>query len=384
MKKICFVTTVSMTLKAFVLDTAKYLHETGDFDISFICNDDEQFAASLPEYIHFYPIPMERGISLGGFKAMWAIRKIFKDQKFDIVQYSTPNAACYSSIAAWIAKVPVRLYCQWGIAYVGFTGLKRAIFKLEEKMVCKLSTWIEPDSFGNLSFCHKEGLYPESKGSVIWNGSASGVNLQKFDMSCKDEWREEIRRKYDIPNTAKVFIFIGRVTRDKGINELFSATKALFEEYSDAYLLMVGPNENAGSVNRELYDWSVKEDRVIYCGFTSEVEKYLSASDVYVLPSYREGFGSAVVEAEAMQLPVIVSRIPGPTDAMQENITGLVVEKGSSSELLKAMKLLYDDEVLRDKFAANAYTFATEKFEQQELFAKILEDRRKLLGDHDE
>lgn len=379
MKKICFVTTVSMTLKAFVLDAAKYLHEKSDFDISFICDNDEQFAASLPEYIHYYPIPMERGISIGGFKAMWAIRGIFKEQKFDIVQYSTPNAACYASIAAWMAKVPVRLYCQWGIAYVGFTGVKRAIFKLEEKMVCKLSTWIEPDSFGNLSFSHAEGLYPENKGSVIWNGSASGVNLKKFDVSQKAEWREKIREQYNILEDAKVFIFIGRVTRDKGINELFYATKQLFEQYKDTYLLMVGPNENSGSVDQALYDWSVKEKRVIYCGFSAEVEKYLAASDVYVLPSYREGFGSAVVEAEAMQLPVIVNNIPGPTDAMQENVTGLIVEKGNAEELLTAMKRLYSDKDLREDLAKNAHTFAAEKFEQLTLFEKMRLDREQLM-----
>lgn len=379
MKKICFVTTIPMTIKAFVLDTAKYLHEKGDFDISFICNNDEEFVASLPEYIHCYSVSMERGISLGGFKAMFAMKRIFKEQKFDLVQYSTPNASCYASLAAWLAKIPVRLYCQWGIAYVGFSGIKRKIFKLEEKMVCKLSTWIEPDSFGNLSFSHKEGLYPENKGSVIWNGSASGVNLKKFDVSHKDEWKKEIRRKNKIPEDAKVFVFIGRVTKDKGINELFSATKKLFEEYGDAYLLMVGANENSGSVDQKLYEWSVKEKRVIYCGFTNEVEKYLSASDVYILPSYREGFGSAVIEAEAMGIPVIVTDIPGPTDAMQKDTTGLIVKKGSVEELIIAMNRLYGDAKLRERLAKNAYKFAITRFEQKKLFEYILEDRNHLL-----
>lgn len=379
MKKICFVTTIPMTIKAFVLDTAKYLHEKGDFDISFICNNDEEFAASLPEYIHYYSVSMERGISLGGFKAMFAMKRIFQEQKFDLVQYSTPNASCYASLAAWLAKIPVRLYCQWGIAYVGFIGIKRKIFKLEEKMVCKLSTWIEPDSFGNLSFSHKEGLYPENKGSVIWNGSASGVNLKKFDVSHKVEWRGEIRKKYNISEDAKVFIFIGRVTKDKGINELFSATKKLFEEYGDAYLLMVGANENSGSVDQKLYEWSVKEKRVIYCGFTNEVEKYLSASDVYILPSYREGFGSAVIEAEAMGIPVVVTDIPGPTDAMQKDTTGLIVKKGCVEELTIAMNRLYRDAKLRERLAKNAYKLAITRFEQKKLFEYILEDRNHLL-----
>lgn len=379
MKKICCVTTISMTLKAFVLDTAKYLHENGGYDVSFICNYDEEFANSLPEYVHYYPVSMERGISIGGLKAMIEIKKILKREKFDIVQYSTPNASCYTALASALAHVPVRLYCQWGIAYVGFSGIKRKIFKFEEKMVCKLSTWVEPDSFGNLKFSHDEKLYPSKKGSVIWNGSASGVNTKKFNKDNKDIWRSEIREKYGIPDNAKVFIFVGRVTRDKGINELFAATRNLLKKYEDMYLMVVGPNENAGFVNENLYEWSVKNEKVIYSGFTNEVEKYLSASDVYVLPSYREGFGSAVIEAEAMGLPVIISDIPGPTDAMKKNYTGLVVAKGSIKELAKAMSALYKNSDLREKYGANAYEFAITNFEQGELFRKILADRDRLL-----
>lgn len=198
-------------------------------------------------------------------------------------------------------------------------------------------------------------------------------------MSHKDEWKKEIRRKNKIPEDAKVFVFIGRVTKDKGINELFSATKKLFEEYGDAYLLMVGANENSGSVDQKLYEWSVKEKRVIYCGFTNEVEKYLSASDVYILPSYREGFGSAVIEAEAMGIPVIVTDIPGPTDAMQKDTTGLIVKKGSVEELIIAMNRLYGDAKLRERLAKNAYKFAITRFEQKKLFEYILEDRNHLL-----
>lgn len=384
MKRICYVTTISATLKAFVIDTAKYLHENGGYDVSFICDYDKEFAESLPEYIHYYPVSMKRGISIAGIKAMLEIKKILNREKFDIVQYSTPNASCYTAIAAALAHVSVRLYCQWGIAYVGFSGIKRKIFKLEEKMVCKLSTWIEPDSFGNLSFSHDEKLYPPEKGSVIWNGSASGVNTNKFNIKNKASYRNEIREKYNIPAKAIVFIFVGRVTRDKGINELFTVAKKLFEEHGDAYLLMVGPNENAGSVDASLYDWSVKNERVIYCGFTNEVEKYIAASDVYVLPSYREGFGSAVIEAEVMGLPVIVSDIPGPTDAMKKDCTGLVVAKANVKELADAMSTLYEDSGLRESYGSAAYEFAVADFEQSQLLEKILADRDRLLGKEEE
>ena len=219
MKKICFVTTISGTIRSFILKTAIYLHENTDWDISFICNYDKEFENELPDFIHYYPISMERGISIGGIKAMFEMRKIFKREKFDMIQYSTPNASLYASMAGFLARVPVRLYCQWGMAYVGFNGLKRKIFKFVEKTVCHLSTWIEPDSYSNLNFAHKEKLYSKNKGSVIWNGSACGIDLNKFDCSRFDVYRKETREKLNINEKEFVFGFVGRITRDKGIIE---------------------------------------------------------------------------------------------------------------------------------------------------------------------
>ncbi len=380
MKKICFVTTVSMTLKAFVIETAKYLHEEGGYDVSFICDNDPAFAETLPDYIHYYPVSMKRGISLGGIKACREIKKIFKQQKFDLVQYSTPNASLYAALAAKSARIPVRLYCQWGLAYVGMQGTKRKIFRQVEKTVCKLSTWVEPDSFGNLNFCHAEGLYPKSKGSVIWNGSASGVNLHKFDISQKEAWRKAIREKYQLPEDAFVYGFIGRVNRDKGINELFAAFQSIRQIHSNSYLLLVGGEEISEGVNTIMYDWAQKEEQVLFCGFTNVVEQYLSAMDVYILPSYREGFGSAVVEAEAMGVPVIVTDIPGPTDAMIKNETGLIAKKADIATLQAAMDKLYRDRELCQQFGDAGVNLASERFDQNRLKQYILEDRDRLIN----
>lgn len=378
MKKICFVTTVSITLSSFIVETAKYIHEHTDWDISFICNPDEEFEKSLPEYIHFIPVPMERGISLAGIKSMLTMRKIFKEQKFDLVQYSTPNASLYASMASKMAKVPVRLYCQWGMAFVGFQGLKRKIFKFVEKFVCKLSTWIEPDSYGNLDFSHKEGLYPMDKGSVIWNGSANGVNLSKFDISKKDEYRKNIRAEYNIPSDAFVYGFVGRITRDKGVNELFEAFKSLND---NSYLFMIGSEEIDERMDMDLFQWTKANDHIIYTGQVNIVEQYLSAMDVYVLPSYREGFGMGVIEAEAMGVPVIVSNIPGPTDAMKKDLTGFIVEKENVDSLLDAMKKIRADSNRIKEFSKAAYDFAVNNFEQTKLFDYILKDRKYLLGE---
>ena len=379
MKKICFVTTVPITLNAFVLPTLRYLHEHTDWELCVMCDEDPQFRSALPEYIRYIPVSMKRGISFSGIGAMLKMVKIFRKEKFDLVQYSTPNASLYASMAAKMAGVPVRLYCQWGIAYVGFQGFRRKIFKAVEKLVCGMSTQVEPDSFGNLEFSRKEGLYDESKSSVIWNGSASGVDLKKFDISQKSRWREEIRSQWNIPQDAMVYSFVGRITGDKGINELFAAFQALRQENDNIYLMLVGFAEKADSVNQELYEQVLADSNVRFCGYTNVVEQYLSAADVYILPSYREGFGSAVVEAEAMGVPVIVSDIPGPTDAMRRDETGLVVRKADVETLRDAMLRLYDDAELRQRMGEAAYRFASEHFEQTQLAEHILQDRKRLL-----
>lgn len=218
-------------------------------------------------------------------------------------------------------SVPVRLYCQWGIVYVAFHGFKRKVFKILEKITCRNSTWIEHDSFGNLNFSQVEGLYTTDKSSVVWNGSASGVNLKKFDIKHKEEWNHAIRDKYSIENDAFVIGFIGRIKRDKGINELFAACKTFFESNQNSVLLLVGNSEKSETINEELYYWSLNEKRVIYCGRTNEVEKYLSVMSVFILPSYRMG------------VPVIITYIPGPTDAMLDGKTGLIVEKADVNNL---------------------------------------------------
>lgn len=380
-KKICYVTTVATTMESFLLPVYRYLKENTDWEITVICDETEGFDQKLPEGVRYIPVSMKRGISLGGFAACNRMRKIFKKEKFDLVQYSTPNASLYASIAAKLAGVKNRLYCQWGMAFVGFSGMKRKLFRWVEKLVCRLSTRIEPDSFGNLEFCHGEGLYGPEKSGVVWNGSACGVDLNKFDIAQRPAWRKTIRQKLGISEDATVLTFVGRITGDKGVNELFTACRELMQQQQDLHLLLVGREENSGSVEEELYQWARDTANVHFCGYSDVVEQYMAAAEMYVLPSYREGFGSAVIEAQAMGVPVIVTDIPGPTDAMEENITGLVVPVKDAEALQMAIEALAGNPEDRELMGQAGYDFVKERFDQQVLLEKILEDRKALLGE---
>lgn len=377
--KVCFVATIPLTLKTFILRLAQYIHENIDWEIYFICDYEQDFENSLPEYIHYYPVHMHRGINFS-LSAERQIYKICKNEKFDLIQFCTPNASLYTSIAAARAHVPVRLYCQWGIAYVGFNGLKRKLFKLEEKFVCSRATVIEPDSFSNLNFAVSEGLYKREKGRVVWNGSACGIDLKRFDISKRSDYRQKIRMELGIPDSAFVFGFVGRVKIDKGITELFEAFKKTQNTIEDSYLIVVGADERPDYIENDLFNWANENNRIIFTGYSDKVEQYLSAMDCFVLPSYREGFGLSVAEAEVMGLPVIVTDINGPIDAMVEGQTGIVIPVKDAEALYNAMVELYSDETKRSDLGAAGYGFVRENFEQRELFHRILEDRKALIG----
>lgn len=381
MKRICFVTTIYMTYKSFLKNLSIYLHDTGEYDISLICADEQEAHEDVPNFVHYFPVKMERGVSLSMFESIKQIQVVLEKEKFDIVQYSTPNAAFYTSIAAKKAKVPVRLYCQWGIRYMGFEGWKRVLFKKLEKITCDNSTFIEVESDNIREFSLKEKLYTADRSCVIWNGSASGVDLSKFDISKKEQWNNEIRTKYGISENDVVFSFAARLTADKGINELLEAFTNLVEKYDNIKLLVMGGMDDSGSINNELVKIAKNSGKVIFTGSVPDVERYYAASDVFVAPSYREGFGLVVIEAESMALPAIVSNVPGQIDAIVSNETGLDCVVKSASSLQEQMEKLILDTELRKRLGENAQKFVEDNFEQKKLFEYLKKHRDELIGE---
>lgn len=382
MKKICFVTTIYMTYKAFLKQLSHYLYETGEYDISLICADEPEAHEDVPEFVHYIPVRMERGVSLSMFESIKQIQAVLEREKFDIVQYSTPNAAFYTSIAAKRAKVPVRLYCQWGIRYMGFEGWKRALFKALEKKTCDNSTFIEVESDNIRNFSLKEKLYTPERSCVIWNGSASGVDLTKFNVSRKAQWKKEIREQYNIKDDDIVFSFAARLTADKGINELLEAFLNLSEKYNNIKLLVMGGMDDSGSLKSDLFAKAEKSESIVFTGSVPDVERYYAASDVFVAPSYREGFGLVVIEAESMALPAIVSDVPGQIDAIVPDETGLACTVKSASSLQEQMEKMISDASLRESLGANAQRYVEDNFEQNKLFGYLKQHRDELIGEN--
>lgn len=376
MKKICYIVTISGTIKSFFISQIKYLSEN-NYKVYIICSNDNLLQKIFGNKIKIIYVDIPRGVNfIKMLKAIYNLVKIFKKEKFDLIQYSTPNASLCSAIAGRISEIKIRNYHLMGFRYLGESGIGKFILKHLEKITCKLSTSIECVSKSNLKLGVEECIFSEEKASVIWNGSTGGVDLKRFDYSKRDKWRREIRLKLGYSNVDFIYGFVGRITRDKGINELLEA----FLEFKDeSKLLLIGNFENENTLDRNLINKAMKDKNIKFHESVVDIEKYFAAIDVLLLPSYREGFGNVIIEAAAMGTPAIVSNIPGPIDAIEEGKTALTVIKKDKDSLLNAMRKIKCEEY--KDMGEKAHIFVKENFESNELNKKILERKKKLLGE---
>lgn len=373
--KIAGIATKALGIKWFMLDNLRYAARNG-FDPYIICEPSDIFENENLDEITYVPKKMGRG-NVSPFevvRCVWMLYKEFKKEKYDIVQYTSSNAALYSSIAGWLAGIPVRIYCQWGISYTDYTGIKLWFYKAMVRITCLFSTRVQPDSFGNLEFSIKEGLYSRSKGNVVFHGSACGVDLSKFDYDRRDEWGKEVRRTYGIPDGEKVFGFVGRIVPEKGINELLEAFMTLGRD--DVSLFVVGPFYEAERLNQEIYQRARNHEKIHFTGPVNNPAKYFAAFDFFVFPSYREGFGSVALEAAALGTPTIVSNIKGPTEFIHHMENGLICEPRSMERLKDALIValgLSEDEY--KQLSDNCHKKAANEFDSRLYQKAFVEDR---------
>lgn len=372
-KKICYIVTIPETIEAFFISQLVYLSENG-FEVTVICSKVNRLQEKLIG-IRCISVDIPRGISFA--KMVSAIKKlyfIFIKERFDIIQYSTPNAALCAAIAGWLSRIKSRNYHIMGFRYLGERNIVKEFLKLLEKLTCVLSTSIECVSKSNLELGIREHIFSKTKAVLIWNGSSGGVDLVKFNYANRDKYREEIREKYYINSTEFVFGFVGRITKDKGINEILEA----YGKINSGKLFLIGNIEDGNSLDNTLYKKSIENDNIIYTGAVSQVEKYYAAIDVLLLPSYREGFGNVIIEAGAMGTPAIISNIPGPVDAVIANRTALIVPAKDADSLCRAMKKIMhlDYKLMGDE----ARAFIENNFSSQKLNQYILERKCNLFN----
>lgn len=377
MKKICGIATLPRTIQSFMLGNLEYVSDHG-FE-SYCMSSPGEIDSQKVKYIS---IPQMKWGVMGPlelFRCIRALYKVFKKEQFDIIQYATSNAALCASIAGWLARVPVRINLQWGIAYPVFKGWKRWLFYYSTLLICKLSTSVQPDSKGNLRFSIEHRLYPAKKGAVVYNGSACGIDLDKYNYHKRDVWRKEINDQYHLADFKIVYGFVGRVVVEKGINELLEAFMAM--DKPDACLVIVGPLNDVGRLNQEIYQKSLLQSNIVFIGSVPNAAKYYAAFDFLMLPSYQEGFGMTILEAAGVGTPSIITNIKGPTELIQDRINGLICEVKSVESLKSVMQKAYDmTEEEYQKMAEKAYEIAVRDFDSEQFKNKFLENRTSLLN----
>lgn len=376
-KKICCITTVDVTQIAFVADAMYQLVEKGH-EVTLVCSDTTKVRKMKGNSFRYVDMPMKRGVSFSDMLVMpWKFRKFFKHEDFDFVQYATPNASLFASAGAWMAGVPVRLYCQWGIRYVGVSGIMRKVLKSLEHLTCYLSTDICPASQKNLEYAVNEGLYRPDKAKIIGNGGTIGIDLAKYDIEHKQKCKDEVLVQYPVLKDKLVICSVGRLSRDKGSFELLEAFNRLAKEREDIVLMMVGDTED--NIPENLIPVT-KHERVLFTGFTNEVNKYLSACDVLVHPSYREGFSMVIQEAMAMQLAVVTTDIPGPSEVIEEGVTGILVQPRDTDSLYEGLKEILSNKTQMEQMAVAGRKRCEKLFNRQRMLQLTYEHRMNLMN----
>lgn len=291
---------------------------------------------SKMENIRTIDINLERRISLKqDIISLISLVKLFYSEKPHIVHANTPKASLLGMVAAWITRVPHRIYTVTGLRFETTHGLFRFLLKSMERITCLAATKVIPEGDGVRNTLYKEHITRKPL-QKIHNGNINGIDVDYFDRTEDVLSRASKLRKSNLNEI--VFIFIGRIVRDKGINELISAFDQLSSEHNNVRLLLVGRFENELDPIEPKTKRIIEENtKICYMGFQSDVRPYLAASDILILPSYREGFPNVVLQAGAMGLPCIVSDISGCNEIIQVNYNGIIVPKQDVEALYTAM-----------------------------------------------
>ena len=374
--KICALTTISKTMDWFVVDNMRNLANNG-YEVTLICNMEQGFRERNADYATCINIPMKRGVCVKDLMTMpFKLKRIFKQNNFDIIFYTSPNVSLYSGLAGKSAGVKNRVYCQYGLRYISCKGVKRELFKAVEKISCSLATTVRSASPKNRQTAIEAGLCDEDKIKVLGIGGTVGVDLKGCDKINKPEVRKTLRKKYNIPESDFLFGFVGRINADKGINELIEAFLKLSEERSDISLCLVGMLDDTNKVSDETLKKARENDKIFFTGNVppEQVYSHLAMFDVLVHPTYREGFGKVLQEAMGMSVPILTTDVIGASEVVEKDISGLLVKPADVEDLKRGMERLLSDEALRDSLAKNGRARAAKYFDRPIMLANILED----------
>lgn len=366
-KKVIRISTVPMSLNLLLEGQLKML--SADYEVVAVSSPGKDLEeVARREGVRTVAIPMERRISpLKDLVSLYQLIALFRKERPWMVHSLTPKAGLLAMLASRLCHVPVRIHTFTGLVFPSATGLKRQLLMATDRLTCSCATLINPEGRGvkrdlerfNIT---KKTLY------IIGNGNINGIDLDYFSRTPEVMQQAERYTEKD----CTTFCFVGRIVGDKGINELVAAFTHLYQSHPDIQLLLVGPlEEQLDPVTPETRAAIEHHTAIHFVGWKDDIRPFLAASDIFVFPSYREGFPNVVLQAGAMDLPCIVTDINGCNEIISHGVNGLIIPPKNTVKLEAAMKKLLLDPHLRKQISRKARLWIAERYERKALWEKL-------------
>lgn len=356
--KILIVAAIPMTIKMFLLGYVSVLAER--YDVTVVCSGEgsDSLTKLLPR-VRFKVIDIKRRIDLrSDMNALKCLVGFMRSENFDMIHSVTPKAGLLAQLAGWLCGVRTRLHTFTGQVWVTQKGFKRKLLKWCDLIVAACATNLLADSVSQKEFLICERIVNPKKIGVIGAGSISGVDLARFRPD--PNVREALRKQLGVSDTDVVALYLGRLTRDKGVLDLAEAFSQVCNRQPNLKLIFVGPDEEG--LATEIEKKVTCNEALAVIGPTACPEDFMVAADFFCLPSYREGFGSVVIEAAACGLPSIASAIYGLTDAIEDGFSGVLHLPGDVNSIADLLMKLSNSKDWREKLGRQARQRAVDKF----------------------
>lgn len=365
-KKVLRITTVPVSLKLLEgqLNMLNRLYEV----VAVSSPGKELEEIGVREGVRTEAVYMERRIALGqDVISLLALIRLIRKEKPWMVHTMTPKAGLLGMLAARICGVPVRIHTFTGLVFPTATGIKKRLLMLTDRITCACATFINPEGEGVKNDLMRFGITHKEL-HIIGNGNVNGVDVSYFDRT--DEvlcQAESIREEGCI-----TFCFVGRIVGDKGINELVESFVEIIKEFPACRLILVGDfEEKLDPVMPVVRRIIFENERIVFSGWKDDIRPYLAASDVFVFPSYREGFPNVVLQAGAMGLPCIVTDINGSNEIIHDQVNGLIIPPHDKDALWKAMKIMVTDETIRREMGDRARNIIINRYDRHLIWDEI-------------
>ncbi|WP_428026065.1 glycosyltransferase family 4 protein [Arcobacter sp.] len=371
MKKIILMSTVSYSIEVLIKNQPRFLSQYFD-EVELIGADSGDILKIIErEKVKFFPIEMERKITpFKDLKTVSQLIKHFRKEKPNIVYTFTPKAGLLGMIAAFFAMVPTRIHNVVGMPLMEARGLKRVILTVTEKLTYFFATHVYCNSFGLKEYIEKNLTKKNVK--VIKEGSINGVDIEFYKDNFTTLEKQEIREQLNFNSDDFIVSFMGRIVKDKGVNELVDSFKVLTKKYKNIKLLIVGKFEQElNPIEEENFLFIQNNPNIKVIDFQNDLRKYLTVTDLFVLPSYREGLPNSLIEAGSYGLPLIATDINGCNEIISHKENGLLIEPKSSESLCDAIEELYLNKTLYEEIKSNVRNMIVKRYEQQQFLREL-------------